>query len=123
MLFAMLVFTSSIYFILFPLLFFAMILMGNTGQDVFLILYIWGVMQPIIWMIMAGDFFLIRKVLEGDFEKLWALLASIILVIAWYTVIPYGLWHLTLCYPTWWMCIIWWLWGAIPTIITVITEE
>lgn len=126
MLFAMLVFTCSLYFILFPLLFSAMILTGGVEEGV-LILYIWAIMQPIIWTIIGAAFgdsyFLIGKILEGDFERLWALFASILLVVGWYTAIPYCLWHLTLCYPTWWMCIIWWLWGATPTIMTVITEE
>ena len=118
----MLVFTGSLYFILIPLLFLAMILTGNAAQGA-LIFYIWAIMMPIISMIMGAGFFLISKILEGDFEKLWALLASILLVVMWYTAIPYCLYHLTLCYPSWWMCVIWWLWGTTPTIITVITEE
>ena len=122
----MLVFSCSLYYIFMPLLFSAVILTGNVGQGV-LIFYIWTIMQPIIWTIigsfMGSNFFLIGEILEGDFERLWALLASILLVVGWYTAIPYCLWHLTLCYPTWWMCIIWWLWGTTPTIMTVITEE
>ena len=104
----MLVFAYGMYFVFMPLCFSA-------------------IMMPIMWTIigsfMGSNFFLIGEILEGDFEKLWALLASILLVVGWYTAIPYCLWHLTLCYPTWWMCIIWWLWGATPTIMTVITEE
>ena len=126
MLFAMLIFSWSVYFVLMPLLFSAVILMGGVEEGV-LILYIWAIMQPIVWTnigsFMGSNFFLIGKILEGDFEKLWALLASILLVVGWYTAIPYCLWHLALCYPTWWLCVIWWLWGATPTIITVITEE
>lgn len=125
-LFVMLVFLCSLYYIFMPLLFSAAILTGNVGQGV-LIFYIWTIMQPIIWTIigsfMGSKFFLIGEILEGDFERLWALLASILLVVGWYTAIPYCLWHLTLCYPTWWVCVIWWLWGTTPTIITVITEE
>lgn len=122
----MLVFACGMYFVFMPLCFSAMILTGDVAQGA-LIYYIWAIMMPIMWTIigsfMGSNFFLIGKILEGDFEKLWALLASILLVVMWYTVIPYCLWHLTLCYPTWWMCIIWWLWGATPTIMTVITEE
>ncbi|OTF89761.1 hypothetical protein A8C46_00305 [Ligilactobacillus salivarius] len=117
--FAMLIFSCFLYFVFMPLCFSAMILTGNL-QGI-LIYYIWAIMMPIISMIMGGVFFLISEILEGYLTKLGTTLASI-LVIMWYTVIPYYLCRLTLCYPTWWMCVIWWIWGATPTIMTFKTE-